>query len=259
MELLNNINMRTLLLFLLVFGMAAAGYPAQVTPMLSPSKVQQTHLRMDSAAVVVRKFNAEQLDLYRKDKAFVYDRNQPENEGFWSRFWNWLWRLIKSWFGDPKPGVPQTNYFWFVKYIVMVAIAGLVVLIIVKVMGLDLKIFSKKSKAIEVPYAESMDNIHEINFEEEIEKAMANGNYRLAVRLFYLNTLKKLNDQNVIDWQPEKTNQTYVAELADPEKRKVFQQLTLQFEYVWYGEFFIDRENFMEIKTQFDQFNLKRA
>lgn len=259
MELLNNINMRRLLVFLLVFGMAAAGYPARVVTVPAPSKTQQIHLRLDSTAVVVRRFDAEQLNVYRRDKAFAYDRDQPQNEGFWSRFWNWLWRLIKSWFGDPKPGVPQSNYFWFVKYIVMAVLAGLVVLIIVKVMGLDLKIFSKKSKAIEVPYAESMDNIHEINFEEEMEIAMSNGNYRLAVRLFYLHTLKKLNDQNLIDWQPEKTNQIYIAELVDPQKRKAFQLLTLQFEYVWYGEFFIDRENFLEIKAQFDQFNLKRA
>lgn len=247
--------MRIFFVFLLMFGMAAAGYPAQVAH--APA-LPKTELQADSSKIVVRSFNNAELNVYRKDKAFIYDRDQTQDEGFWSRFWSWLWRVIRSWFGDVKPGVPQTNYFWFVKYIVMAVLAGLVVFILVKVMGLDLKIFARKSKAIEVPYVESMDNIHEINFEEEIEKAIAAGNYRLAVRLFYLHTLKKLNDQQLIDWQPEKTNQDYVTELAASEKQEPFKQLTLQFEYVWYGEFFIDKQNFTAIRGLFDQFNLKR-
>jgi hypothetical protein len=256
LELLNNIKMRSLFVFLLVFGMAAVGYPAQVEH--APA-FPKTHLVLDSSKIVVQHFQNSEMNVYRKDKAFVYDRDEVRDEGFWSRFWNWLWRIIRSWFGDAKPNVPQANYFWFVKYIVIAVLAGLVVFIIVKVIGLDLKIFARKSKAIEVPYAESMDNIHEINFEDEIEKAVSGGNYRLAVRLFYLNTLKKLNDQQLIDWQPEKTNQDYITELAGLEKQQGFKQLTLQFEYVWYGEFFINRENFTEIKALFDQFNLKRV
>lgn len=77
------------------------------------------------------------------------------------------------------------------------------------------------------------------------------------MRLFYLYSLKRLDESALISWLPEKTNQTYIAELADPEKRQQFSRLTTQFEYIWYGEFFIDKETFGYVKGDFDRFNGK--
>jgi hypothetical protein len=37
--------------------------------------------------------------------------------------------------------------------------------------------------------------------------------------------------------------------------KQQFLQLTAQFEYIWYGEFFINRESFSTINSNFDQFN----
>ena len=59
----------------------------------------------------------------------------------------------------------------------------------------------------------------------------------------------------MISWQREKTNQAYLMEITDVEKRKSFQTLTQQFEYIWYGEFIIDQERFNLVKKNFDVFN----
>ncbi len=109
-----------------------------------------------------------------------------------------------------------------------------------------LNIFRRKSLSANLPYSESLENIHEIDFDAEIEKAVSQHNYRLAVRMLYLKCLKQLSDATLIKWQPEKTNSAYINELNDVVKRTAFKLLTRQFEYVWYGEFAIDGSTFIK-------------
>lgn len=202
----------------------------------------------DSSKVILRNFDAEKLKAYTEQSEFRYKETPPDQDSLWARFWHWFWNWFSGVLENKTSGT-------FIKYGIVTALAALVVFIIIKAMGLDLKVFAGKSKAVEVPYSESLENIHEINFRAEIEKAISAGNYRLAVRLFYLHSLKMMNDSQLINWQPDKTNQAYVGELTDPEKRKQFGELTTQFEYIWYGEFFIDKESFAEVKKDFDAFN----
>ncbi|WP_449439940.1 DUF4129 domain-containing protein [Pedobacter steynii] len=189
------------------------------------------------------------MDTYSKKTDFIYDDAPAPNLSLWDRFWLWVWDLIGKTLNNKVTG-------GLVKYLAIVVLVGLVVFLALKIIGADLKIFSRQSQKVEVPYTESDDNIHEINFNDQIEKAVATANYRLAVRLLYLRTLKKLSDRSLIHWLPEKTNQTYISEINDPDKKKEFSKLTHQFEYVWYGEFFIDKENFYIIKDTFERFNL---
>lgn len=44
-------------------------------------------------------------------------------------------------------------------------------------------------------------------------------------------------------------------EISKPELRNDFSQLTLQFDYIWYGDFPIDEVKFDPIKQSFNQFN----
>jgi hypothetical protein len=251
LALLSNINMRFYLILVLLIGMAIPKSFAQAPH----AAKQKPHLVLDSSKVELRHFNEDKLKAYRQDPAFLYDDVVPKDESLWARFWRWVWDVIRDIFGSSHAPDIKSPPSQVLKYLVIAVFAGLVVFLIVKLTGIDLRIFSKKSKTVDVPYTEALDNIHEIDFSDETEKAIANGNFRLAVRLFYLQTLKKLDDQQLIRWQPEKTNQVYVAELNDSKLRDTFNQLTLQFEYVWYGEFFIDRENFNQIRSLFDQFN----
>lgn len=121
-------------------------------------------------------------------------------------------------------------------------------------MGADLNIFRKDAKQVPIPYSESLENIHEISFDQEIEKAMAQHNYKLAVRLLYLRSLKQLSDAGLIHWQTDKTNSAYLNEIADSAQRQSFSILTIQFEYVWYGDFPVDGRSFQNIYTLFQDF-----
>lgn len=213
-----------------------------------PAKVLQ--LKNDSSKLQRRNFDQQKISSYRQQTDFHYNQQLP-GTSLWDRFWAWLWR----WFS----GVVANGYTGsFVKYLSIAALTALIIYVVIKFTGTDLRIFTGKSKSVNIPYTESADNIHEIDFNTEIEHAIGNANYRLAVRLMYLRTLKKLHNNNLINWQPEKTNQTYLQEITDPYKREQFSLLTTQFEYIWYGEFFIDQENFRQVKISYDQFNTEK-
>lgn len=212
--------------------------------------MQKALLKNDSSAVVLKNFDLQKIRDYRTQKEFLYDEQLSINTNWWDRFWRWIWDLITAAMENRYAGS-------FIKYLVIAIIVALVIFAVIKLIGLDLKIFAGKSKAVDVPYDETLENIHEINFNEEIEKAVANGNYRLAVRLLYLRSLKLLSDRELIHWQPDKTNQAYVDELADQDKKEQFKVLTLQFEYIWYGDFAIDKDGFKGVKGNFERFNVK--
>lgn len=131
---------------------------------------------------------------------------------------------------------------------------ALVLYIVIKAVGVQ-NIFSKKSKETILPYDVLTENIHEIDYDKELQRLVSEGKYRLAVRLLYLRALKKLNDAEIIEWQPDKTNYNYLMEISKPEIKSDFSRLTLQFDYIWYGDFPIDEQKFDPINQSFNQFN----
>ncbi len=210
----------------------------------TPAKVS-----IDTARITVKNFNSAALKKFSGDKDFNYHGQAIGTPSVWERFWNWVWQKLSSLFS----GIPYGGAIF--KYsLLALAVAGLIY-IVFKALGVDaMQLFRGEAKKIEVPYTESLENIHEINFDAEIEKAISQHNYRLAVRLLYLRCLKQLSDKNLIHWQLDKTNAAYLFELTDAEQQQTFGVLTRQFEYVWYGDFFIDSEAFTSINLLFQNF-----
>jgi hypothetical protein len=88
-----------------------------------------------------------------------------------------------------------------------------------------------------------------------IRNAIKNGNYRLAVRYLYLQTLARLSEKKFIRVNSNKTNYEYVKELRNQKFAEEFASLTLKYEYVWYGEYPVDEKLFEQIHGSFTQFN----
>ncbi|HAO51815.1 MAG TPA: hypothetical protein DCR35_22340 [Runella sp.] len=143
--------------------------------------------------------------------------------------------------------------FW--QYVFLVGIAGVVIWLLYKAEFIG-GMFAKKSEE-ELVYNRITENIHELDFANLIEESIAARNYRLATRLYYLNTLKQLTDKKFIHWQPTKTNRSYVEELQETKFKNDFEQLTYQFEYVWYGEFGVTESQFLRLKEEFQAFSTR--
>ncbi|SDP95349.1 hypothetical protein SAMN05428975_4107 [Mucilaginibacter sp. OK268] len=225
-------------------------------PFVKPVKAPLT-LKMDTASVNVRHLDTAAITAHSKQPEFQYRDDIDTTPSWWDRFWRWFWNLFKPIkFGKHDMSPFLRALLYFLQYLLLAAGLAAVVFLVLKLMGIDmLGIFRRKSMSANLPFTESLENIHDINFDDEIERAVSQHNYRLAVRMLYLKCLKQLSDANLIKWQIDKTNSTYIDELTNADQRRLFRSLTLQFEYVWYGEFAIDGQTFKNINTVFQDFN----
>jgi len=108
------------------------------------------------------------------------------------------------------------------------------------------------------PVAEEPEKLNEYTtYNELIHEAELKNDYNLAIRYLYLQSLKKLSDRELILFSPDKTNKFYVQELSGNASQSEFASLTLNYEYVWYGKFALNRYRYQQLKQEFISFNKK--
>jgi hypothetical protein len=90
-----------------------------------------------------------------------------------------------------------------------------------------------------------------------IYQAEVQNDFHSAIRYLYLQSLKKLADSGLIIFSADKTNNSYVQELAGSSYQLPFTFLTLNYEYIWYGRFSIDSTRYKKLKQEFILFSKK--
>lgn len=110
------------------------------------------------------------------------------------------------------------------------------------------ELFTRSSRRAKVAYTVQEDTIYGVDFQKEIAEALARQDYREAVRLLYLQTLKQLSDAEIINWQPHKTPTEYIYELMPGLPRVPFRELTNRFLRVRYGNFEATEALFREME-----------
>lgn len=95
--------------------------------------------------------------------------------------------------------------------------------------------------------------IHETDLERFLREALAQGQYALAVRLYYLQIIKDLAAKNAIRWSREKTNRDYQREMRNHRLAEPFRLATLRYEEVWYGNQALDEGAFGRLEPEFKQ------
>jgi hypothetical protein len=138
-------------------------------------------------------------------------------------------------------------------------IAGFALFVAVYLSNSNIGLFRRSGKPIasEDGELQETDNIFEINYQRDIDKAISAGNYRLAVRLMFLRVLKNLSDKNIIQYRQDRTNFDYLMQMDATRYYQDFFRITREYEYCWYGRFDIEPEKFTVIKTDFENFGHK--
>lgn len=113
-----------------------------------------------------------------------------------------------------------------------------VIVIIIGVFKSEIKgFFYRADKEQKIKFAEYEEDLHKINFDELIENAVENKEYKIAVRYMFLKSLKLLSDRNLISLNLNKTNHDYQAEIKNYDVARQFSLAAIGFELAWYGDY----------------------
>lgn len=228
--------------------------PADTTSLLSlpffgddiDSSTTAVSVRYDSSDIHLREPSSATLDEYRSDNDFVYDRIPRDSESLFQKILRWLLTQFRRLLGGAQE--EATFWVWFFRVLAVTVI----VYVVLKLANSDLRsMFLGGSERKVTGMMEVDENIHEMNFDDLIEQAVADGNYRRGVRLLYLRALKQLNDRELINWRRDKTNHEYLRELRTSHLQGPFADATWLFEYVWYGDQPVNETRFRSIRETF--------
>lgn len=136
----------------------------------------------------------------------------------------------------------------------LVIIAGFVTFLVIFLSNSNTRLFRKTSKINDEEINPVTSDIFSINYQAEINKAAAAGNYRFAVRLMFLRLLRELSDTGKIQYRQDGTNFDYMMQLHGTNLYGDFSRLTRHYEYSWYGQFAIDTEKYGHIANDFENF-----
>lgn len=189
------------------------------------------------------------VNRYKDEKAFRY-ANDPQywirakedtnneaayNKGFWGQVDNFF----------------SNNTVRTIIYIILGVLFLLILYRIVVVNNLFMLPSSRKrNDATETLENEMDDN----NLEAKIEQAIGDNNYRAAIRFMYLKTLQSLNHKGWIRYHAQTTNNEYINQVNAYGVGNEFRFLTHIYEYVWYGEFALTKEQFHKVQQSFQHF-----
>lgn len=145
-----------------------------------------------------------------------------------------------SWAGDLLKAVG---------YGVIIAIVLLLLYFVFK----NIKLNKKVKQAGVTPFASHDDeDIREMDIPSMLQKALAEKNFKLAVRLYFLLLLRNLHDAGHIKWEKDKTNRDYLTELFSKENLyDDVRKLTLHYEEVWYGDHHFPEASLLSLISRF--------
>lgn len=249
-------NKKLVILFIIVCSFCLQGHAAAqvndtVTFMDPPEAVATPPnvVKSDTLTFEERKFEQGFQENYT-DEDFVYER-KAAGLSQWDRFMEWLSRLLKDIFTFSRESGTSKVIVVLIRVIAIAIILFVVYLIVQAILNKEgMWIFGRQRKKIQVEDI-TAENIHEMDFNQLVNETKDTGNYRLAVRYYYLWVLKKLSLREIIDWDWDKTNSDYLYEIKDSGLKKDFEYLSYLYDYSWYGEFPLDANEFARAEKAF--------
>ena len=193
---------------------------------------------------IVKKEFKDKLSEKYTGKDFNYEETLKVNEpNFWERFKMWLARKIQDLFRFTQPERALIVTLWMFRIVGV----SLILFVIYKIAMAFINeeghwVFGRKSDKIDIIAKDLEQNLLQIDFETLIKEAIQKKQYRLAIRYYYLLTLKKLTQNNIIDWHYEKTNLDYYREIENATLKSQFKYVSYLYDYCWYGDFDLNEQ-----------------
>jgi len=201
---------------------------------------------VDSSHIVVRQPDAKFADSYRSQKEFTYLQKPPLETNFLKGLIDYIKRILGKWarYSDIIPLV----------FKLMLWIMAILFLFVVITKTKLYKLFYT-DKEIENPdFAFSNPDDHAIDFDEAIRIQIGQQQYREAIRLLYIKLINLLRVKDYINYSKEKTNDDYLCDLTNDDLKSNFHRITSIYNYVWYGDVEIAKDQFLRYEKSFQSF-----
>lgn len=183
-----------------------------------------------AVAIDTLKTDSAMLNALRNNPDFGYSRELVQVK---SSTWQWMSDRLAEWYQSLLNSVFPNENNWYLWLIVGLVVIGIIIAIVV----VRNRYLLRLKENTDSGYVVTDDTIYGIDFEQQIKAALGRDDYRTALRMIYLQTLKWLDDNHHIHWQPQKTPSQYVREY----RCAPFNTLTTLFIRIRYGGFEADR------------------
>lgn len=213
-------------------------------------------INFDESTVEKQIITKDDLGAYKADDDFNYTEVAVE-ESFLDKAYRWLQNILrKFWESIFGVGTAQ-GFLYFIFRVLPYILLGFLVFLLIRFF---LKVNSKNliNKAKEkgtISFTEEEQIIKNEDIPALIKEAVNQKNYRLAIRYYYLLSLKNLTLNESISWQPQKTNEDYIKEIEKDHLKVDFKNITKIYDYVWYGEFNVDALKYEALRHPFENLN----
>ena len=226
-----------------------------VLPVSLMAGADSLSIKYDSSEIKPLRFDADHLIKYRTDKAFDYTEFEYKNT-FWTKIKRWAYNILltifKWLFGQKKATVHLNNFMRIIPYLLLAVLIFLIVRFLFK--KYFVKYFGNSIAEARFTYGEDEEIIRKKDINTLLKEAVEKENYRMAMRYYYLKLLKKLEENNIIKWEPQKTNFEYLLEIKQKEYVDKFRRFTLWYDYIWYGKYPLGSSEFSVISREFESF-----
>jgi len=196
----------------------------------------------------INRFGSEEITNFQSDDDFFYldeDESKTDNS---SMLTSWFRNMINMYFNNSFSHFLLNN----LHYIILI-IAIIFTLIKVGKLEFGSVSFKSRNNNFATVYTDHED-VHKIDFDKAIQKALKQNNYRLAIRFHYLNILKQLSLSGIIEHSIHKTNMEYMYEIKEENIRSKFKEVAFIFDYIWYGETIIDKKDYLLLEPVLHEF-----
>jgi len=202
-------------------------------------QVQQT----DSSDIEVRTVQESELERYQEDPDFNYEKDYESSEPWIFLLLGWVLSLMSEIFGN------QYGDFVLKLILIIFFVIALALLLNALFTGNLTSSFTSKNASKKLSIELDKQHIHSVDLGKDLDKAIQKKNFRLAAKFLYLMVLRSLDDSEIIDWKADKTNHEYLTEISNSSIRNLFSKLTLYYDYTEYGDFEIDADRFLKMRS----------
>lgn len=197
--------------------------------------------------VQIRKPDEQFLEKYRNDPDFDYFSEVPKGISWWERFVWWLSKHL----GGPVNVGPAA----WMEVVLKVIAMGVVLFLIYKLVRSRYRSpFVRRLSGKSVEEMLEGGEMDEKAWLWQLEKAVAEKNYVLAIRIHYCYILRLLDAKEIIRWSTYRSNLSYYYEIKEEGLRKKFGELIRIFNCVCYGEFRVDAVLYGQLAREFEDF-----